>query len=67
VSFEERNFSEATAQAIDEQVHRLIEEAHQTAKGVLTQRRAVLDVIANALLEKETLERGALEALVRGT
>ncbi|MDP3236223.1 MAG: ATP-dependent zinc metalloprotease FtsH [Myxococcales bacterium] len=67
VSFEERNFSEATAQAIDEQVHRLIEDAHQTAKTVLIERRAVLDVIANALLEKETLERGALEALVRGT
>ncbi|MBE2248936.1 MAG: ATP-dependent zinc metalloprotease FtsH [Myxococcus sp.] len=66
VSFEERNFSEATAQAIDEQVHLLLDEAHQRARAVLAEKRAVLDVIANALLEKETLDRDVLEALARG-
>ena len=64
VSFEERNFSEATAQAIDHEVQLLLENAHLQAKEVLTRRRATLDAIAAELLVKETLERDALEALV---
>ncbi len=66
VSFEERNFSEATAQAIDEEVHRIIDVAHQRAREVLTVKRTTLDAIATELLSKETLERDALDAVVRG-
>ena len=65
VSFEERNFSEATAQAIDQEVRRLLDTAHQRAHELLSARRSVLDSIARELLVKETLERDALERLVR--
>ncbi|MDP1827666.1 MAG: ATP-dependent zinc metalloprotease FtsH [Archangium sp.] len=64
VSFEERNFSEATAQSIDQEVRRLLDAAHQRAQEVLGARRTALDAIASELLVKETLERDALEALV---
>jgi cell division protease FtsH len=65
VSFEERNFSEATAQSIDQEVRRLLDAAHTRAHDVLSARRNTLDAIAGELLIKETLERDALEALVR--
>ncbi len=65
VSFEERNFSEATAQAIDHEVRALLDAAHRTAHNALSARRAVLDAIAGELLVKETLERDVLEAMVR--
>ena len=65
VSFDERNFSEATAQAIDQEVRRLLEGAHQRALEVLSTKRTTLDAIASELLEKETLEREPLEAIVR--
>ncbi len=64
VSFEERNFSEATAQAIDLEVRRLLETAHAVATDCLMARRSTLDAVAAELLVKETLERAALEALV---
>ncbi len=51
-----RNYSEATAEHIDEEVKRLIDEAYAKATSVLTQYRAQLDAIAAALLEYETLD-----------
>ena len=65
VSFEERNFSESTAQAIDHEVRELLDAAHRTAHNALSSRRSVLDAIAGELLVKETLERDVLEALAR--
>ncbi len=65
VSFDERNFSEATAQGIDQEVRRLLDAAHALAHEVLSAKRAILDAIAGELLVKETLERDALEALVQ--
>ncbi len=58
-----RTYSEATAQAIDEQVHKLVESAMQQARALLTERRAKLDRGAALLLEKETLSAEELEAL----
>ena len=51
-----RNYSENTAQMIDEEVKRLIDEAYAKATRVLTENRASLDAIAHALLEFETLD-----------
>jgi cell division protease FtsH len=63
---EERNYSEKTAEAIDAEVSRLVEEAFRKATGILTEKRPVLDRIAQALLEKETLEKDAYDAIIRG-
>jgi cell division protease FtsH len=51
-----RNYSEATAQQIDEEVKRIIDEAYGKAKDLLVKYRAELDAIAAALLEYETLD-----------
>jgi cell division protease FtsH len=51
----ERPHSEATARAIDHAVRRLVDEAFEHAKAILTQRRDLLDEGAALLLAKETL------------
>jgi cell division protease FtsH len=59
---ESRPFSEETARAIDAEVHRIIAESHAEALRLLTQHRAPLDALADALLARETLdEREILE------
>jgi cell division protease FtsH len=59
-------FSEATQQTIDAEVRRLVSEAYETAKRLLTEKRRQLDVIANALLEFETLTGDELKGLLEG-
>jgi cell division protease FtsH len=60
---EERDYSERTAQEIDEEVHSIISKAYERAKGILTQNKAKLDQIARELIDKESLEGEGLEAL----
>jgi cell division protease FtsH len=59
-----RNFSEATAQAVDRQVHDLVQMAMDHATAVLTERRPVLEEGARKLLQQETLNEDELAALV---
>ena len=59
----ERNFSERTAERIDDEVSRVVEEEHARARALLTRRRDALDALATRLVEKETLERAELESL----
>ncbi len=61
---EERNYSEETARAIDNEVARLINEAFVRATAILREKRSILDTIASTLLEKETLEKDEFEVLV---
>ena len=51
-----RDFSERTAESVDEQVRELIEQAHDEAYKVINDNREILDRLALALLEKETLD-----------
>ena len=51
-----RGFSEETARAIDAEVHRIISESHDEARRLLQQHRKELDALANALLERESLD-----------
>ncbi|MFZ1626711.1 MAG: ATP-dependent zinc metalloprotease FtsH [Candidatus Moraniibacteriota bacterium] len=62
---EERNYSEETARSIDSEVSRLIADAFGQATAILSEKRAVLDRIANTLLEKETLEKDEFDAIIR--
>ena len=59
-----RNYSEATAQMIDEEVKRLIDEAYSKATDLLTRHRDKLDAIAAALLEFETLDGGHIKEIM---
>ena len=56
--------SEATAADIDGEIKKLTLRAHALAKTIMKTRRTVLDAIANALLEKESLEQEEFAALV---
>ena len=57
-------YSERTAQSIDEEVRRLLTEAEQRVRATLTERRAQLDALARVLLEHETVERSEFLALL---
>jgi len=63
---QQQNVSEATAQIIDSEVRRLIEEAENTARRILNARLNDLHKIAKALLEFETLSGDEVAALLRG-
>ena len=58
-----RDYSEEVAAAIDEEVRSLIETAHQEAYDILVNNRDVLDRLVLELLEKETLDKGEVEAI----
>ncbi len=53
---EERNYSEKTADLIDAEVKRIIEECYSRAKKVLREQKKIVLEIANVLLKKETLQ-----------
>jgi cell division protease FtsH len=61
-----RVISEHTARLVDEEVKRLVDEAHNRARVVLEEHKELLETIAQALLERETLGREDLEFLQRG-
>jgi cell division protease FtsH len=62
----DRNFSEETARLIDEEVRKMIDEAHQTALKILRQNREMLQTVADALMERETITGAELDMLVAG-
>ncbi|MGE3857892.1 MAG: ATP-dependent zinc metalloprotease FtsH [Dehalococcoidia bacterium] len=53
---EERDYSERTAQEIDDEVRRVIDEAHQRCRSVLGAHRDKLEALAARLIEVETVE-----------
>src|SRR5207344_632146 len=61
-----QNVSEATAQLIDQEVRRLIEEAEGKARQILTDHLEDLHLIAKALLEYETLSNDEIGTILRG-
>jgi cell division protease FtsH len=60
----ERDFSEETAAAIDEEVRKLVDTAYIRAKEVLVNNRQVLDEIAQMLIEKETVDAEELQEIL---
>jgi cell division protease FtsH len=61
-----RMISENVAETVDREVKRLIDEAYATAMTTLQQHRPLLETIAEALLERETLDREDVELLAAG-
>ncbi|MCT7961208.1 ATP-dependent zinc metalloprotease FtsH3 [Laspinema sp. D1] len=60
----ERDFSEETAAAIDDEVRNLVEQAYGRAKDVLVSNREVLDKLSQLLIEKETVDADELQELL---
>jgi len=61
-----RDYSERTAQAIDDEVKRIITEAEAKATGLLSIHMEHLHSIAKALLEREILDGGDIDTILRG-
>jgi len=62
---EQRNCSERTAETIDAEVRRLLDEARSRVRDTLAARRATLDALAGLLLEHEVVDRAMLDELLR--
>ncbi len=61
---QKNDFSAETAKRIDDEVERIMREAHDRAREVLGARRGQMDTMARVLLERETVEGAAVEALL---
>ena len=62
----EQTISEATQEMIDAEVRRLVQEGYDKAKQILTDKRAELDILAEGLLEFETLSGDEIVGLLKG-
>jgi cell division protease FtsH len=60
---EQRDYSENIAEKIDQEVRQLVQEAHERAREILIEYRAQLDAVAQTLIELETINRDAFEAI----
>ncbi len=56
-------FSEETAQIIDQEIHKMVEESYDKAKKLLTENREKLNLLADILLKKEVIFREDLEKI----
>jgi cell division protease FtsH len=63
---EQRNYSEEVAEQIDFEVRRLVDEAHQRALSILNDNIDLMHLIAERLMEEETLNAEEFLALVKG-
>ena len=61
-----RNYSEEVAGEIDKEVHKYMEDAYQACRDIINKNRDKLDIIAQALMERETLTAAELKAMVFG-
>lgn len=59
-----KNYSEAKAAEIDEEVTRFVEEAHQRVRKILSGRRTVLDDLARLLSHKESVQGEELRKML---
>lgn len=59
-----KDYSEKTAEEIDQEIFKIIKQAYRRAQEILTNRREILEKIANRLLEKETIEMEEFRELV---
>ncbi len=63
---QQADYSEEIARQIDDEIRRIIEEAHQRAKDLLSEKRHLLDGISKILIVRETIEAHEFQALVDG-
>ena len=62
-----RSVSDATAQAIDKEVRGLVDQAHDDALSILRENMALLETIAQKILEKEVIEGDDLKQMLEAS
>ncbi len=63
---EAKDYSEKTAQDIDNAVSQFLLDAKKRTEKILTEKRDILDKVADVLLEKETIEKDEFDAIIAG-
>jgi len=63
---EQRDYGDKIADIIDEEVHKIINKAYETARDILVKNRQRLNYIAERLVAQETLEGKELETIFTG-
>jgi len=63
---ERRNYSDKVAQEIDEEIHQLVDQAHQRCQQILSTHWEKVELVATTLLEVETIDAQQFQALMRG-
>jgi len=63
---EQRDYSEEVAEQIDDEVQHIVNDAYRRVRGMLSANRDKLHAVAEALLERETLDRDEFEAVFTG-
>ena len=61
----ERNFSEETAAAVDNEIHKLLKDAYSDAKTLVLKYRTGLDNLAQELVDKETIESDEIDEILK--
>ena len=61
-----QGYSEEMAKAIDGEVRGFIEKARQSAQKIISENRSKLEALADALLEKETLDGAEIDEIIKG-
>ena len=64
-TYSPKEYSEETARLIDEEVKQILTDSHTRAHDLLISRRAALEELAKLLLEKEVVDRPALQAILK--
>ena len=60
-----KNFSDKVAHEIDEEVRKIVEECYQKAKQILNENKDLVHLLADALVENETLTKEQIDSLVK--
>ncbi|MCP5469989.1 MAG: ATP-dependent zinc metalloprotease FtsH [Chlamydiales bacterium] len=67
VQHQDKNYSEETARAIDEEVRKILKEAHQKAHELIEKHRAQVEQMAQLLMEFETLDSEDVKKIIDGS
>jgi cell division protease FtsH len=62
-----KNYSEATAMAIDEEIRKIVEECYERTRDILSQHKDALIKVSEALLERENMDGSEIRAMIFGT
>jgi cell division protease FtsH len=66
-NYHEKSYSEDTAKNIDQEVRKILDEAHQTAKDIALAHKSQVQLMADMLMEFETLDREDVKEIMDGS
>jgi cell division protease FtsH len=66
IGYREKMYSDVTAQAIDQEVRHLLDEAYARAKKLISEHKQVIELMKDMLLEFETLDAEDIQSIVKG-